>query len=95
MHGSGTLRKQVLILMDDSWIWYRDQLPSVPGWYATRECWDVEEGIFPNAHYWDGKEWVSIYNSGITYWKTPFDSEEEALKFSQEHDPEEESNVGS
>lgn len=39
------------------WLDQTDGSPTTPGWHATLQCWDAAEGIFPGAHYWDGKAW--------------------------------------
>jgi len=74
--------------MGDDWIWFGDKSPKEPGWYATRRCWDPREGIFPDAHYWNGEKWNPRANLSVTYYKTPFDSEDEAREFSVANDPE-------
>jgi hypothetical protein len=33
---------------------FLDDKPKVKGWYATLHCWDIEEGMFPGAAYWEG-----------------------------------------
>lgn len=42
-----------------------DADPTQPGWYATLECWDVREGLFPGAHYWTGSEWQCSRRASI------------------------------
>jgi hypothetical protein len=56
------------------------------GWYATTHCWDVEEGIFTGANYWDGIKWD--WDGPITGHAGPFLSESDALSWARAHDPE-------
>lgn len=68
-----------------------DGTPSEPGFYATFECWDPEEGIFPGAHYWTGKIWIGrlFKTNSIGYLVTPpFGSPEEAEEYARANDPE-------
>lgn len=63
--------------------------PVESGWYATLHTWDVNEGLFPGAHYWDGAEWRDRPRSGLlSHWPVVFDSEEAAKEYAYEHDPE-------
>jgi hypothetical protein len=57
-----------------------------PGWYATLHCWDADEGLFPDAHFWDGNEWD--WNGPITSHAGPFESEDATKAWADEHDPE-------
>jgi hypothetical protein len=67
----------------------RDDNPTQPGWYATLVCWEVEEGMFPGAHYWNGNAWEPSWRSaGIQYWPIVFDTKEAAETYAYEHDPE-------
>jgi hypothetical protein len=69
-------------------IWIpNDDDPTKVGWYAVTRCWDLEEGIFPDAHFWDGRTWDPNYPIGE---RSPmaFDSKKEALDWGYEHDPE-------
>jgi hypothetical protein len=65
-----------------------DVPPAQTGWYATLHCWEVEEGMFPDAHYWNGSEWEPETTASILYWPTQFDSKEEAERFARDNDPE-------
>ena len=56
------------------------------GWYATTHCWDVREGIFVSANYWDGIKWD--WDGPITGYFGPFESESDALNWARAHDPE-------
>lgn len=64
-----------------------DESPTEIGWYATLHTWDPMEGFFPDAHYWDGKEWLDRGRASISYWPTVFPSKEEAKNYADEHDP--------
>lgn len=65
--------------------------PSAEGWYATLHAWDVQEGFFPDAHYWNGKEWLDEHgrstNASVMHWPTVFESYGSANAFAWEHDP--------
>lgn len=63
-----------------------DDPPAQHGWYATMHSWDPVEGMFPGAHYWDGKQWQPQTSAGILYWPIKFDSEDEAKRYADEHD---------
>lgn len=61
--------------------------PTENGWYAVLVCWDVREGSFPNAAYWDGEKWsrravCALGRAG------PFATEEEAKDWAYANDPE-------
>ena len=69
----------------DNWKDAYDKTPTKPGYYAVLYMWDINEGIFDNAYYWDGKEWncdLPICN----YWG-PFESEEEAEEYAAKNSP--------
>ena len=73
--------------------WDHDSTPSVPGWYPTTHCWDVEEGIFPSAYWWTGAKWTDDpandkwwTNAHVAYWPVPCASREEALALAEAHD---------
>jgi hypothetical protein len=72
----------------------RDDGPTQPGWYATLHRWDVEEGIFPGAHYWNGSVWRSSEsdyagtNASVQYWPIVFETQEEAEAYAYDNDPE-------
>jgi hypothetical protein len=60
--------------------------PEIPGWYATMHSWDIEEGAFPDGHYWDGENW-SYKRCPIYLWSIrPFDTEAEAKKWAYDND---------
>lgn len=61
--------------------------PYRPGWYATLHCWDVVEGAFPGAHYWDGLQWQPETKASIQHWPIVFKSEDLAADYAWEHDP--------
>jgi hypothetical protein len=65
-----------------------DVSPEREGWYATLECWDVEEGMFPGAHYWNGTEFDCAINASISYWPVRFDTKEEAESYAYANDSE-------
>jgi len=64
-----------------------------PGWYATLHGWEIEEGVFPSAHWWDGEKWLKAPNNPhetnavILHWPQKFDTQEEALAFADANDP--------
>lgn len=73
----------------------RYDTPAKIGWYATLHTWDPLEGLFPGAHYWDGKLWrtelggvLSGTRASVSYWPIVFESREEAEVYADEHDPE-------
>jgi hypothetical protein len=61
--------------------------PTSPGWYATLHCWDVEEGMFPSAHYWTGSRWQPETSAGIQHWPIMFDTEDDARQYADDNDP--------
>ena len=69
--------------MDFKW---SDENTGQPGWYATVSCWDIQEGMFPGAHYWDGMQWGS--DGPIVAYCGPFGSQADALLWARAHDPE-------
>ena len=69
--------------------WIYDD-PDESGWYAITYCYDAQEGIFPGAAYWDqhGQKWRSRLPIGGRS-PAPFASEDDALVWARQHDPEE------
>ena len=64
--------------------WRFNDTPASPGWYAVLVYYEAEEGAFPQAAHWDGKEWgrkavVAFGESRLT--------EQEAEDLAYEHDP--------
>jgi hypothetical protein len=70
-------------MMDD---WYYFKKPTKAGWYATTYCWDPMEGVFVGANKWDGSNWEESLPVGGHF--GPFESEELAQAWAEEHDPE-------
>jgi hypothetical protein len=70
---------------DLKWQWERENA-GPPGWYATVICWDVEEGMIPDADYWDGSAWREGYP--VMACAGPFETENDADDWAQSHDPE-------
>ena len=67
-------------------IMWQEGFPEIEGWYAIQYCWDVEEGIFYGADYFDGKRWLCNYPVGR--FAGNFENEFEAEEFSKSEDPE-------
>lgn len=53
-----------------------------PGWYAVTLCWDIEEGVFPDAHYSAGD---FEHHMGFRS-PEPFATEAEAKEWARAHD---------
>ena len=64
--------------------WQAESTPNSPGWYAVLICWDMQEGVFPSAAYWDGREW-SIYS--VVSFGDRCDTQKEAIELGYENDP--------
>lgn len=62
-------------------------VPLGPGWYATCHCWDPAEGVFPGAHYWDGKQWDEDLPFDA-FSSVAFATRVEAEEWAHDHDPE-------
>jgi len=60
--------------------------PQQEGWYATLFSWEVEEGIFSGASYWNGTRWDS--NEPIFECAGPFESNNIAGEWAYENNPE-------
>lgn len=75
--------------MSTPWLAVSEHPPTVVGWYATTNCWDPEEGIFPDANYWTGSNWASdapvSQRSDMT-----FDGPDDARAWAYAHDAEDE-----
>jgi hypothetical protein len=69
------------------WLDVFEHPPTAVGWYATTVCWDVEEGIFPDAHYWNGHMWSDGKPIGHRSPET-FPTKPQAEAWAYEHDPE-------
>ncbi len=74
------------------WINIDDALPPAAGWYAVGKCWDPEEGTFPDAGHWDGKNWsVSSFPPAahpiITRSSRPLPTEEMARDWAEKNAP--------
>jgi len=75
--------------MHADWLWEGDAnvpKPTKRGWYATTLCWDLDEGFYPSATFWDGY-WVGHNAGSISLRsKDPFESEKEALQWAYDYD---------
>lgn len=69
--------------MTNDCIW--EQNPSTQGWYATLHGWDEDEGVFPDASYWNGTSWER--SAQVVAYAGPFESESAAKEWAQAHDP--------
>ena len=65
--------------------WIQDQNPNKPGIYPVIIMYDVQEGGFPNASVWDGREWEN--RAVIAYLDKVFESQDEAYNYAYQHDP--------
>lgn len=74
------------MLTDKQYEWESDDDVQLNGWYATIHCWEVEEGMFPGANYWNGTSWD--FKMPVFMWAGPFLSKSEAEEWAYEHDPE-------
>ena len=68
-----------------------ESCPAWPGWYATVHCWDVAEGAFGDAHYWDGQRWLDEDGDRADlpfghYVPTKFEAFAEGKAFAEDHD---------
>jgi hypothetical protein len=73
--------------MQAVWIDVRDAPATAAGWYATVSCWDPHEGLFPGAHYWNGRQWA--HGPAIVRRSPhPFETEASATQYARDHDPE-------
>jgi len=60
-----------------------------PGWYAVTRCYDVREGLIPDAAEWLGCEWA-YPSRGIIYRSPePFESKGAATEWARSHDMDE------
>lgn len=39
--------------------WNYEGQPTEAGWHAVLICYDEQEGIFPDARFWNGETWCS------------------------------------
>lgn len=64
--------------------WEFKKDPTEPGWYAVLICYDPQEGISPDAGYWDGAKWdrrsISAHGDKCA-------SKEQAKELAYAHDP--------
>jgi len=61
--------------------------PQSAGWYATEKCWDVQEGAFPGAHYWNGTEWLDAPGPfNLRFHPQRFETKDAAEQFAEECD---------
>lgn len=64
--------------------WIFDDKPKEAGWYAVSYCWEIEEGVFPGAAYWDGTKWNRKFP--ITAYYGPFQDDDSAEEWAYDHD---------
>jgi hypothetical protein len=69
-------------MKDEEWIF--DDRPKKVGWYAVSYCWELYEGIFPGASYWDGEIWNP--ELPIFGYQGPFLNEELSKEWAYAHD---------
>lgn len=83
---AGRLLKRILQekSMKASSAWEHETLPTHPGWYAILFSWSEEEGLIPDAARWDNG-WLREKGE-VLFWNGPFDNEQSALTWSDEHD---------
>ena len=62
-----------------------DEKPNKRGWYPALHCWDIGEGFFTSAVYWDGEFKRDLPISHFINKK--FNSESDALKYAKKNDP--------
>lgn len=70
-------------MSDDKWV--QEPHPPATGWYAILYCYDAEEGIFPTADYWNGKEWNQGYPV-VSHSPESFKTFAEAYEWADMHD---------
>jgi hypothetical protein len=66
--------------------WTDGNKPAEPGWYAVVQCWDPEEGLFPDAALWLGDKWAE--KTAVVSHAGPFADRQAAEDWADEHDPE-------
>lgn len=70
-----------------SWSFDDKFKPTAVGWYAALKCWDPEEGLFPDALYWDGAKWLNQTRASYSFMPEVFPTAEEAKAWAYKHDP--------
>jgi hypothetical protein len=72
--------------------WSFDPLPSnATGWFAVIRCWDAAERMFPSTAWAEDsafKDEPAVARDGCTGHAGPFLTEDEALRWGYDHDPE-------
>lgn len=62
-----------------------------PGWYAILYCWEIDEGFFTGAGYWDGKRWQWPHDNPseppVVNHAGPFENKQAAEGWAEENDP--------
>lgn len=71
--------------MSDNSDWRFESNPIEPGWHAIAYGWDVGEGIFVGAGYWDGAAWKDA-GPQIVATYGPCESEQAANEWARSHD---------
>jgi len=64
--------------------WEFTNKPTEEGWYAVLICYDIQEGIFPSAGYWDGYKWD---RKSVTGHGDKCANKEQAEAIAYENDP--------
>ena len=64
--------------------WDFDSEPPEEGWYAVMYSWDPDEGSFPGAWYWTGRQWQSSIPP--VAFAGPFEYEHMARLWAEKHD---------
>lgn len=72
--------------------WCFDPAPAVDGWFAVIRCWEVEEGAYPDAVWFEGGQACPRDNGGIaddgsSGHAGPFPTRSAATDWGYEHDP--------
>lgn len=70
------------------WISIYEAEPKEVGWYPILICWDEEEGHFPGAAYWTGKEWSDNVGPISFFLDEKFTEQDDAYDVASENDPE-------
>lgn len=68
----------------DDMKWNYEGKPSQIGWYAVLICYDENEGVFPNAAWWDGDRWS---RKSVICFGDMRCTEQEAEQLAYDHDP--------
>lgn len=73
--------------------WTYEPMPPIDGWFAVIRCWEIEEGMFPDAVWATAGKVAWPENGGIaddgqTGHAGPFPTKEMATAWAYAHDPE-------